>query len=199
LCASRGFTFFHALLKCTWFIVSWSDASGAFSSAAQNDRLSGDVFPLDFSSAKIARFLVAVLAVQSDVTSGRVSMNETMSLKEAARYLKLSQEALRRKAKAGVIPGAKLGKSWVFYQPDLVEYLRSRYPRLVGPLHDPRRRASTPIYWDYEKGRSPGVPRPPQSGNLENPEARQEAPADVGAGGGTLAQGEGPQGQLGRG
>jgi excisionase family DNA binding protein len=129
LCASRGFTFFHTLLKCTWFIVSWGDASGAFSSAAQNDRLSGDVFPLDFSSAKIARFLVAVLAVQSDVTSGRVSMNETMSLKEAARYLKLSQEALRRKAKAGVIPGAKLGKSWVFYQPDLVEYLRSRYPR----------------------------------------------------------------------
>ena len=94
----------------------------------KNDHLSGDVLPLDISSAKIARFLVAVLAVQSDVTSRRVSMNETMSLKEAARYLKLSQEALRRKAKAGVIPGAKLGKSWVFYQPDLVDYLRSRYP-----------------------------------------------------------------------
>jgi excisionase family DNA binding protein len=55
-------------------------------------------------------------------------MDVTMSLKEAARFLKLSQEALRRKAKAGVIPGAKLGKSWVFYKPDLVAYLRSRYP-----------------------------------------------------------------------
>jgi excisionase family DNA binding protein len=55
-------------------------------------------------------------------------MDMTMSLKEAARFLKFSQEALRRKAKAGVVPGAKLGKSWVFYKPDLVDYLRSRYP-----------------------------------------------------------------------
>ncbi len=56
-------------------------------------------------------------------------MRETLTLKEAARFLKLSPEALRRKAKAGEIPGAKPGKSWCFYKPDLVDYLRSRYAR----------------------------------------------------------------------
>ncbi len=56
-------------------------------------------------------------------------MSETLTLKEAARFLKLSPEALRRKAKAGVIPGAKPGKCWCFHEPDLVDYLRSRYAR----------------------------------------------------------------------
>ncbi|MCZ6653125.1 MAG: helix-turn-helix domain-containing protein, partial [Planctomycetota bacterium] len=56
-------------------------------------------------------------------------MSETLTLEEAARFLKLSPEALRRKAKAGVIPGAKVGKCWCFYKPDLVDYLRSRYAR----------------------------------------------------------------------
>ncbi|NCF83605.1 MAG: helix-turn-helix domain-containing protein [Proteobacteria bacterium] len=56
-------------------------------------------------------------------------MRETLTLQEAARFLKLSPEALRRKAKAGVIPGGKAGKRWCFYEPDLVDYLRSRYAR----------------------------------------------------------------------
>jgi excisionase family DNA binding protein len=37
-------------------------------------------------------------------------MSKTLTLKEAARFLKISPEALRRKANAGVIPGAKLGR-----------------------------------------------------------------------------------------
>ncbi|MCH6583929.1 MAG: helix-turn-helix domain-containing protein [Proteobacteria bacterium] len=54
-------------------------------------------------------------------------MDETLTLKEAAAFLKLSPEALRRKAKAGEIPGAKMGKCWCFYKSDLVDCLRSRY------------------------------------------------------------------------
>jgi excisionase family DNA binding protein len=53
--------------------------------------------------------------------------NITLTLKEAADFLNMSPEALRRMAKAGEIPGAKIGKSWVFYLPDLVAYIRSRY------------------------------------------------------------------------
>jgi excisionase family DNA binding protein len=56
-------------------------------------------------------------------------MRETLTLEEAARFLKLSPEALRRKTKAGMIPGAKVGKCWCFYKLDLVDYLRSRYAR----------------------------------------------------------------------
>ena len=38
----------------------------------------------------------------------------TLSLQEAATFLQISQSGLRAKAKAGSIPGAKIGKSWVF-------------------------------------------------------------------------------------
>jgi excisionase family DNA binding protein len=54
-------------------------------------------------------------------------MSETLTLQKAAALLKLSPEALRRKAKAGDIPGAKIGKRWCFLKSDLVADLRSRY------------------------------------------------------------------------
>jgi hypothetical protein len=39
----------------------------------------------------------------------------------------MNPEALRQKAKARIIPGAKPGKCWVFLEDDLVAYLRSQY------------------------------------------------------------------------
>jgi len=36
-------------------------------------------------------------------------------------------EEVRRRAKAGLLPGAKLGKRWVFILEDLAEYVRSHY------------------------------------------------------------------------
>ena len=52
---------------------------------------------------------------------------QTLDLKEAAIFLKMSPEGLRRKAAQGKIPGAKPGKRWCFNQDDLAEYLRSHY------------------------------------------------------------------------
>jgi excisionase family DNA binding protein len=49
----------------------------------------------------------------------------TFLLKEAAAFLHMSPEVLRRKATTGEIPGAKPGKCWVFLKSDLVEYLHS--------------------------------------------------------------------------
>ncbi len=56
-----------------------------------------------------------------------MSEDITLDLNEAAAFLKMSPEALRRKAKAGEIPGAKIGKQWCFFKHDLVAYLRSGY------------------------------------------------------------------------
>jgi len=53
---------------------------------------------------------------------------KTLNLQEAAAFLQMNPEALRQKAKAGDIPGAKPGTCWVFLAEDLVEYLRSLYP-----------------------------------------------------------------------
>lgn len=51
----------------------------------------------------------------------------TLDLKEAAKFLKMSPEVLRRKAANGEVPGAKPGKRWCFYLHDLLSYLRSLY------------------------------------------------------------------------
>jgi excisionase family DNA binding protein len=53
----------------------------------------------------------------------------TFTLQQAADYLKLHPVTLSEKARTGEIPGAKLGKRWVFLEIDLIEYLRSQYPR----------------------------------------------------------------------
>jgi hypothetical protein len=52
---------------------------------------------------------------------------ETLNLEQAARFLKLHPEELRRRAKSGRVPAAKVGKCWVFLECDLADYLRSLY------------------------------------------------------------------------
>ncbi|TAJ92763.1 MAG: DNA-binding protein [Gammaproteobacteria bacterium] len=56
------------------------------------------------------------------------SNERTLDLLEAAHFLRLSPEVLRRKTKQGCIRAAKPGKCWVYLESDLVEYLRSLYP-----------------------------------------------------------------------
>ena len=52
---------------------------------------------------------------------------KTLDLKEAAAFLKMTPEGLRRKVASGIIPGAKPGRCWCFREDDLAEYLRSLY------------------------------------------------------------------------
>src|SRR5476651_2227829 len=51
----------------------------------------------------------------------------TLGLIEAAAFLRVHPEELRRRAKSGRIPGAKVGRAWVFLQEDLADFLRSLY------------------------------------------------------------------------
>src|SRR5258708_12472331 len=51
----------------------------------------------------------------------------TFGLKEAAAFLRCPPEELRRRTKAGLVPGAKVGRAWVFLEEDLAAYLRSLY------------------------------------------------------------------------
>lgn len=65
---------------------------------------------------------------------------KTLALEEAAAFLHLHPVTVAERAKLGIIPGAKLGKRWVFIEEDLVGYLRSFYapsPRaLQGDQHE---------------------------------------------------------------
>ena len=53
---------------------------------------------------------------------------KTLNLHEAAVLLHMHAESLRQKTRQGLIPGAKIGKRWVFLEEDLIDYLRSQYP-----------------------------------------------------------------------
>ena len=56
----------------------------------------------------------------------------TLDLKQAAMLRKMHPATLQQKARAGLIPGAKLGKCWIFVEVDLIEYVRSQYrPRAL--------------------------------------------------------------------
>jgi excisionase family DNA binding protein len=54
---------------------------------------------------------------------------DTLTLQEAAALLKIHPVTLLGLAKAGTVPGAKIGKCWVFVKVDLIDFIRSQYPR----------------------------------------------------------------------
>ena len=74
----------------------------------------------------------------------------TLTLSEAAHFLKVHPDWLRKEAKAGRIPGRKIGRIWRFIEEDLVVWLRSGYAenRQVPALVE--------VPWDYTKGGRPG-------------------------------------------
>ncbi len=53
----------------------------------------------------------------------------TFNLQEAAAFLHMHQEEVRRRAKCGELPGTKPGRAWVFLEEDLAEWMRELYAR----------------------------------------------------------------------
>jgi Helix-turn-helix domain len=53
----------------------------------------------------------------------------TLNLQQAAELLQIHPVTLQVKAKSGEIPGAKIGKCWVFVDIDLIDPIRSHYAR----------------------------------------------------------------------
>lgn len=51
----------------------------------------------------------------------------TLDLNEAADMLRMHPVTLAERAAAGAIPGAKIGKRWIFIDEDLFEWIRSKY------------------------------------------------------------------------
>lgn len=64
--------------------------------------------------------------------------SDTLDLLEAAHYLRMHPVTLRNKMRAGAVPGAKVGKRWVFLRIDLERYIRSKYSAraMQGDSHE---------------------------------------------------------------
>lgn len=52
---------------------------------------------------------------------------EIMNLRECAEYLGVHWQTLRRKAKAGIIPGFQIGRRWRFRKVDVDAWTRRQY------------------------------------------------------------------------
>jgi helix-turn-helix protein len=60
--------------------------------------------------------------------TGNLKYMKTLNLREAAVFLHMHPEEVRTRAKRGIIPGAKIGRCWVFIDTDLADFIRSQYP-----------------------------------------------------------------------
>ena len=97
----------------------------------------------------------------------------TLALNEAAAFLRMHPEEVRTRAKRGLIPGAKPGRSWVFLESDLAEFLRSLYPvrrqalqvtTLTGGKMSLRKRSA--VWWiDFATPNGERVRRSTETGN----------------------------------
>lgn len=83
--------------------------------------------PETFSDAEKSSILKILNTISSRLSgTGHAA---TLSLEEASAFLHIHSVTLLRKAQAGIIPGAKIGKRWIFLQVDLMSFVRSQYVR----------------------------------------------------------------------
>jgi hypothetical protein len=68
----------------------------------------------------------------------------TLTLDEAAGFLKMHPEEVRCRAKRGLIPASKPGRRWVFIDDDLAAFLRGKYPTQRQALRVTSEKGSTP-------------------------------------------------------
>ncbi|MGK2898752.1 MAG: helix-turn-helix domain-containing protein [Burkholderiaceae bacterium] len=68
----------------------------------------------------------------------------TLTLAEAAGFLKMHPEEVRCRAKRGLIPASKPGRRWVFIEDDLAAFLRGKYPTQRQALRVTSEKGSTP-------------------------------------------------------
>jgi hypothetical protein len=85
----------------------------------------------------------------------------SLDLKQAAAFLRCHPEELRRRAKAGIVPGAKVGRAWVFLEEDLAAYVRSLYSQRRQALQVTLRKESSCHFADAAvSGGSTSTPHP---------------------------------------
>ena len=59
----------------------------------------------------------------------------TLGLQEAAALVRLHKNTLQDMAKSGRIPGAKVGRRWLFIEADLIDYIRKLYQPEATKCH----------------------------------------------------------------
>lgn len=54
---------------------------------------------------------------------------KTLNVEECASFLHVNATTVAELAGSGLLPGAKIGRAWIFLEDDLIEYVRSEVKR----------------------------------------------------------------------
>lgn len=96
---------------------------------------------------------------------------KTLNLEDCAAFLKIDPSTAQKLAARGELPGAKIGRAWVFLEDDLVAYLRSK----VHAQMSERKIATTPTKAVYV-----GSPKRRSQRKRPLPDLSQYGPIDKG-------------------
>jgi excisionase family DNA binding protein len=78
--------------------------------------------------------------MSSDTVKEQIAtITPTIGLDGAAQLLRCNPDTVRKLAKAGELPGTKVGRSWVFYTDSLIEWLNARIEAGTASRGDPMR------------------------------------------------------------
>src|SRR4051794_17756578 len=85
---------------------------------------------------------------------------QTLTLDQAAAFLKMHPEEVRTRAKRGVLPASKPGRRWVFIDEDLAAFLRDSYAfnRQALRVASEKGRTAWPYASEATSGRSISLP-----------------------------------------
>ncbi len=95
---------------------------------------------------------------------------KTYDINEAADFLKVDRATALERAASGELPGAKIGRAWVFLESDLVEYLRDKVRRQTTERKEEtalkERRSKEPLMYAAQpfKRRKRELPKLPELG-----------------------------------
>jgi len=91
----------------------------------------------------------------------------TLTLLEAAAFLKMHPEEVRCRARRGAIPACKPGRRWVFIDDDLAAFLRDKYPSYRQALRVTSEKGSAPWVSANEALSGGSTSRPHQASEYE--------------------------------
>ena len=97
----------------------------------------------------------------------------TFDLKQAADFLKVSPCTAQEMAASGELPGAKIGRAWVFLEEDLVNWLREQIK-----IQRLQRQEQHPILSEVPSGLTPRMSR---GTRRRKPPELPELPSQIGS------------------
>ncbi len=93
---------------------------------------------------------------------------ETFNAQQAAKFLGINKEVLRQRTAKGEIPGAKVGRSWVYVNIDLIDYIRASYRRTECDLQSVDKKEENEWHSEKEAKHGTSISDPGVASEYEN-------------------------------